>query len=107
LALRLHGSRHSPRHHRQHRGCPFDLEHPPAAANPGGCVMGKIGRFLPGALLTLYVVIATLGMLLPIVIVLGTSLSPRAFLEFPPSGIDFKWYAAVLSNASWTGSLVL
>ena len=58
-------------------------------------------------LLTTYVAIATLAMLFPIAIVIGTSLTPRAFLEFPPSGLDFKWYVSVLSSSTWTGSLLL
>lgn len=64
-------------------------------------------RSLSSWILAIYVTIATLAMLLPIVIVLATSLTPKAFLEFPPSGIDFKWYASVLSNNVWMGSLLL
>lgn len=64
-------------------------------------------KSIPDILLTLYVALATLAMLFPILIVIGTSLTPRQFLEFPPSGIDFKWYANVLSSSTWTGSLML
>lgn len=66
-----------------------------------------MGKLFADWTLRLYVGLATIAMALPILIVLGTSLSPRAFLEFPPSGIDFRWYMAVLNNPAWTESLRL
>jgi putative spermidine/putrescine transport system permease protein len=37
-------------------------------------------------------------MLAPIVVVMGVSLTPEGFLEFPPSGISLRWYQAILDN---------
>jgi putative spermidine/putrescine transport system permease protein len=38
---------------------------------------------------------------LPIVVVLAASLTPRGYLEFPPQGLSFRWYIAMLTDPAW------
>jgi putative spermidine/putrescine transport system permease protein len=56
-------------------------------------------------LLTGYVALACGFILLPIVIVVLTSLTNADYISFPPHGLSLKWYAEVLSDPSWMRSL--
>ncbi len=56
-------------------------------------------------LLTGYVAIACGLILLPIAIVVLTSLTNADYISFPPQGLSLKWYAEVLSDPSWMRSL--
>lgn len=51
-----------------------------------------------GSVALIFNVIFCTFMLAPIVVVLGVSLTPEGFLEFPPSGISMRWYKAILDN---------
>jgi putative spermidine/putrescine transport system permease protein len=55
--------------------------------------------------LALYVSALTVAMVLPIAVVVLTSLTPREFLEFPPSGLSLRWYVAILESGVWTTAL--
>ncbi|WP_339114726.1 ABC transporter permease [Thioclava sp. GXIMD2076] len=39
-----------------------------------------------------------LFMLAPIIVVIGVSLTPEGFLEFPPSGLSLRWFRAIWDN---------
>lgn len=43
-------------------------------------------------------------MLAPLVVVIGVSLTPKGFLEFPPSGISLRWFNAILANPEFITS---
>jgi len=45
-------------------------------------------------------------MILPSVIVMGMSFSGGRFLEFPPSTVSMRWYAAYWSDSAWLGATV-
>jgi putative spermidine/putrescine transport system permease protein len=57
------------------------------------------------ALLRLYVFGMVVLMVLPIAIVLITSLTPEAYIRFPPTGISLKWYLDVFADDEWAASL--
>lgn len=40
-------------------------------------------------------------LLAPLIVVLGASVSPASFLEFPPRGFTLKWFGDVLDNPVW------
>ena len=46
-------------------------------------------------------------LLTPLVVVVGASVNPGEFLAFPPSGISFRWYEAVLADPDWLASFQL
>lgn len=60
-----------------------------------------------GFLLTAYVAVLSVLVLLPIIVVLGASLSTSAFLSFPPNGMTLAWYWEALDNSQWTDSFWL
>lgn len=39
--------------------------------------------------------------LAPILVVVFASVTPRGYLEFPPRGLSFRWYAEVLTSWAW------
>ena len=53
----------------------------------------------------LFIRIVSLGcllfLLLPLVVIIGASLTSSSFLTFPPQGVTFKWYGTVLANAGY------
>lgn len=58
------------------------------------------------AMAWVFVALATVFLLGPLVVVVGVSLSESQFIQFPPQGLTLKWYAEVLSdgaylNAGW------
>ncbi len=49
----------------------------------------------------------TLGyLLLPLVVIVGASLTASDFLAFPPRGLTLRWYAKVLEDPSWIESFL-
>ena len=58
-------------------------------------------------LLALYVALLTGIMLLPTAVVIMTSLTPKEYLEFPPSGLSLRWYATVFESGAWVSSLLI
>jgi len=46
----------------------------------------------------LFNAIFTLFMVGPLVVVIGVSFTPTGYLEFPPSGLSLRWFAAILDN---------
>lgn len=47
-----------------------------------------------------------LFLLAPLLVVLGASVSPAAYLEFPPRGFTLKWFDAVLGEEVWRTTLL-
>lgn len=45
-------------------------------------------------------------LLLPLVVIIGSSLTSASYLTFPPQGLTLKWYMAVLSDATYVDSFV-
>jgi len=63
----------------------------------------KLGR----ALLGLYVLLMVAFLLAPILAITLGSLTTSAYVSFPPQGITFKWYAAILSHPAYVKALGL
>ncbi len=53
-----------------------------------------------------YVAAMAVLMVLPIAVVLLTSLTPAAYISFPPTGLSLRWYAAVAADDEWASSFV-
>ncbi|MGF7159123.1 putative spermidine/putrescine transport system permease protein [Rhodoligotrophos appendicifer] len=51
--------------------------------------------------------ITILFLALPLVIIVSTSFTASAFLQFPPAGFSLKWYAQFLGDRSYLDSLAL
>jgi putative spermidine/putrescine transport system permease protein len=45
-----------------------------------------------------------LFLLLPVLVIVPLSFSSRRYLEFPPQGFSFQWYASFFSNHTWTAA---
>jgi putative spermidine/putrescine transport system permease protein len=60
-----------------------------------------VGRF------SLYNVIVSVLMLLPLAIVIAVSFNPGQYSIFPPDGFSAKWYAAAFGNTQFTAALQL
>jgi putative spermidine/putrescine transport system permease protein len=58
-------------------------------------------------LLTAYVAFISALMILPIAIVIATSLNSAAYLSFPPAGFSIVWYTQVLTDPTWRDALWL
>jgi len=58
-----------------------------------------------GALLRIYVVLIALLMVLPVAVVLSTSLTPESFLQFPPHGFSLRWYQALMADDEWADAI--
>jgi len=43
-------------------------------------------------------------LLMPILIIVPMSFSPKRIIEFPPEGFSLKWYASYFANPQWIGS---
>ena len=50
-----------------------------------------------------YIAVAVF-MMLPLLVVVSTSLTPSGFLQFPPEDVTLKWYYAFLGNDQWIGA---
>ncbi|SIT14361.1 ABC transporter permease [Paracoccus saliphilus] len=51
-----------------------------------------------GIFAKLFSVLFALFMLGPIIVVVGVSFTPTGYLEFPPSGISFRWFREILNH---------
>lgn len=51
-----------------------------------------------GSFAKLFSVLFALFMLGPIIVVVGVSFTPTGYLEFPPSGISFRWFREILNH---------
>lgn len=45
-------------------------------------------------------------LLLPLVIIIGSSLTQTEYLAFPPEGVSLKWYGAVLTDTTYVDSFI-
>ncbi|NUS70558.1 MAG: ABC transporter permease, partial [Ensifer adhaerens] len=53
------------------------------------------------------IALSTLAFLvLPLVVVIGVSLTETKFLAFPPQGLTLSWYAVVLENPTYIRSFL-
>ncbi|MGP1613639.1 MAG: ABC transporter permease [Pollutimonas bauzanensis] len=46
-------------------------------------------------------------LLLPLVVIIGASLTTASYLSFPPQGLTFKWYGAVLADPTYVRSFLV
>ena len=51
-----------------------------------------------GPIATAFSLVFAIFMVAPLVVVIGVSLTPEGFLEFPPSGLSLRWFEAILDN---------
>ncbi|MCF8499854.1 MAG: ABC transporter permease [Rhodospirillum sp.] len=51
-----------------------------------------------GAFALVFNGIFALFMVAPLVVVIGVAFTPEGYLEFPPSGLSFPWFQAILDN---------
>jgi putative spermidine/putrescine transport system permease protein len=63
----------------------------------------RFGRLLLGAFAWLVV----LYLLLPLLVIVGTSFTTTAYLRFPPEGLTWAWYVKFLSDTSYLESIWL
>ena len=69
-------------------------------------MIGSVPRWI-GPLATLFVVALALFMLVPLAVVIVSSVSASEFLVFPPRGLSLRWFGEVLQSnaylaAAWT-----
>ncbi|QNP50422.1 ABC transporter permease [Diaphorobacter aerolatus] len=57
--------------------------------------------------LRIYVVLVVLFIMLPTLIIVPMSFSPKDFLEFPPSGFTLHWYGEFFADAQWQKAALL
>lgn len=57
--------------------------------------------------LNAYVYGVLLFILLPLVIIIPMSFSPKEFLEFPPTGFTLRWYGEYLADRRWQDATIL
>lgn len=60
----------------------------------------KYSLCLRKILLNASVFLVILFLMAPIIVLIGASFTPDAFLEFPPKGFSIKWYEALFSNTA-------
>ncbi|MCC7275321.1 MAG: ABC transporter permease [Alphaproteobacteria bacterium] len=65
--------------------------------------IGGIGRWL----ITLVAWLVLLGLLAPLVVLVGASFSEVDYVRFPPQGFSLRWYAAFFRDPVFVGSLLL
>jgi putative spermidine/putrescine transport system permease protein len=56
---------------------------------------------------SVFALVITVLLLIPICVVVGTSVNPGEFALFPPSGISFKWFSAAFHNGPFRSSFIL
>jgi putative spermidine/putrescine transport system permease protein len=69
--------------------------------------MTRIGETTGRLLLAGFAWIAVVFLVLPLAIIVSTSFTTTAYLQFPPEGFTFDWYAKFLSDTSYLHSLGL
>lgn len=62
-----------------------------------------MGRFIIACIA--YVVI--LFLVLPLVVIIGSSLTSSSYLSFPPEGLSLKWYALVFEDKTYTHAFLI
>ena len=75
------------------------VEPPRRTTLRGGFRMRRNGPFA-----LVFSALFAIFMLAPLVVVIGVSLTPKGFLEFPPSGISLRWFDAILANPQFITS---
>ncbi len=65
--------------------------------------MSAVGARGPFVLLCAYCMLVLCFLVLPILIIIPISFTPRDYLEFPPSGFSLRWYLAYFSDPDWIG----
>jgi putative spermidine/putrescine transport system permease protein len=48
--------------------------------------------------------LTVLFLLLPVLVIVPLSFSSRRYLEFPPTGFSFQWYASFFASHTWTAA---
>jgi putative spermidine/putrescine transport system permease protein len=56
---------------------------------------------------SIFALVVTVILLLPLVIVIGMSVNPGAYTVFPPEGVSFRWFQAAFQNVAFRSSLAL
>lgn len=62
---------------------------------------------MPGWFVKTVSILVLVFLVIPIVIVFPLAFSPSDYLSFPPTGISWRWFHAVLSDAGWLESIRL
>ena len=62
-------------------------------------------EFVENVLFQVYFVIMTIVLLVPLLIVIATSLSASRLVVFPPDGISLRWYSAFFQDSSWMNAV--
>ncbi|MPZ24902.1 MAG: ABC transporter permease subunit [Micromonosporaceae bacterium] len=51
--------------------------------------------------------VVTLFVLTPLAVIIGSSLTPQRYWQFPPEGLTFQWYEQLLTDAEFMRSLLV
>lgn len=60
-----------------------------------------------GVFACLFSSLVAIFMLAPLVVVIGVAFTPEGFLEFPPSGLSFRWFRAILENPDFIDAAIV
>ncbi len=58
-------------------------------------------------LLAVYFFLLVGFLILPLIFLVPISLSASQFLEFPPTSLSLRWYAAFFEDPTWVGAAIL
>jgi ABC-type spermidine/putrescine transport system permease subunit II len=61
---------------------------------------------VPALLARLYLLVAFLFIIGPVVIIVGVSVTSGRFLTFPPKGFSLQWFTVALTNIGWQIALL-
>lgn len=81
---------------RNHAGT---LETQPGTGRPRRLPSAPVGKWV----LYLFATAVLVFLLVPTLIVIPMSVSPKEYLEFPPSGFSVRWYISYFSDPRWMG----
>jgi putative spermidine/putrescine transport system permease protein len=56
---------------------------------------------------SIFALVVTIVLLLPLVVVIGMSFNPGSFIIFPPEGFSLQWFSSALSNPGFMAALGL
>lgn len=78
------------------------------ADRPTGLTRALTGGVIdvPALLARLYLLGAFLFIIVPIVIIVGSSVTSGRFLTFPPKGFSLRWFAVALTDTGWQIALL-
>jgi ABC-type spermidine/putrescine transport system permease subunit II len=68
---------------------------------------GEVGTRLASALGRGYVLGMYLALVVPMVIIVGVSLTSGDYFSFPPEGLSLRYYAEILGSSRWLNALQL